>query len=310
MAGAQFRQGARPVTVIYLLGCRPDGLLKRPTSTPDRSSGWPSNSEAPCATRHHGGAFMSTPPGQGPGASGHQRGAPQQATPPRKRAWPRRHPIWSAVIAVFAIFVLLVIIGSVASPPSTPTSHTAAVPTPTPTPTPAVVPATVAVPPACQALASSRRPRDHTTVTITISTVAHARVAATGPLALANGERARGRADASGLRTVRFRIGDATPGVRVTITVRVSRHGRKGTCRTSLRPRKVKPVQVTAPPAPSSPAAAPPPTATSCYPRSDSGTCYRPGEFCRTSDHGLTGVAGDGEKIICEDNNGWRWEPA
>lgn len=261
---------------------------------------------------------MSTPPGQGPGASGHQRGAPQQATPPRKRAWPRRHPIWSAVIAVFAIFVLLIIIGSVASPPSTPTSHTAAAPTPTPTssptPTVAVVPATVAVPPTCQALASSRRPRDHTTVTITVSTVAHARVAATGPLALANGERARGRADASGLRTVRFRVGDATPGVRVIITVRVSRHGSKGTCRTSLRPRKVKPVQVTAPPAPapapSSPAAAPPPTATSCYPRSDSGTCYRPGEFCRTSDHGMTGVDGDGEKIICEDNNGWRWEPA
>jgi hypothetical protein len=259
---------------------------------------------------------MSTPPGQPPGASGHQRGAPQQARPPRKRAWPRRHPIWSAMIAVFAIFVLLVIIGSVVSPPSTPTSHAAAAPTPTPTlsPTPAVVPATVAVPPACQALASSRRPRDRTTVTITVSTVAHARVAATGPLALANGERARGRADASGLRTVRFRVGDATPGVRVIITVRVSRHGGKGTCRTSLRPRKVKPVQVTAPPAPapapSSPAAAPPPTATSCYPRSDSGTCYRPGEFCRTSDHGMTGVAGDGEKIVCEDNDGWRWEPA
>jgi hypothetical protein len=27
------------------------------------------------------------------------------------------------------------------------------------------------------------------------------------------------------------------------------------------------------------------------------------------SDHGKTGVAGDGAAIKCEDNNGWRWEP-
>jgi hypothetical protein len=40
------------------------------------------------------------------------------------------------------------------------------------------------------------------------------------------------------------------------------------------------------------------------------GTCYEPGEFCREGDHGVSGVAGDGQKIICEDNNGWRWEPA
>ncbi len=39
------------------------------------------------------------------------------------------------------------------------------------------------------------------------------------------------------------------------------------------------------------------------------GNCYEPGEYCRKSDHGASGVAGDGEKIICEDNNGWRWEP-
>jgi hypothetical protein len=24
----------------------------------------------------------------------------------------------------------------------------------------------------------------------------------------------------------------------------------------------------------------------------------------------VSGVAGDGEHIICEDNDGWRWEPA
>jgi hypothetical protein len=47
----------------------------------------------------------------------------------------------------------------------------------------------------------------------------------------------------------------------------------------------------------------------SCTPLSNEGTCYEPGEYCRTTDHGATGIAGDGEAIICEDNDGWRWEP-
>ena len=62
-----------------------------------------------------------------------------------------------------------------------------------------------------------------------------------------------------------------------------------------------------APPPAASPPAAPPPA--SCYPTTNSGNCYEPGEYCRKSDHGASGVAGDGEKILCEDNNGWRWEP-
>jgi hypothetical protein len=55
--------------------------------------------------------------------------------------------------------------------------------------------------------------------------------------------------------------------------------------------------------------APPPPAPTGCYPLSNGGRCYEPGEFCRDSDHGVTGVAGDGERIVCEDNDGWRWEP-
>jgi hypothetical protein len=47
----------------------------------------------------------------------------------------------------------------------------------------------------------------------------------------------------------------------------------------------------------------------SCYPTTPSGGCYQPGELCSTSDHGATGVAGNGTQIICQDNNGWRWEP-
>jgi hypothetical protein len=47
-----------------------------------------------------------------------------------------------------------------------------------------------------------------------------------------------------------------------------------------------------------------------CHPLTDSGNCYKPGEYCRDDDHGMSGVAGNGEAIICEDNDGWRWEPA
>jgi hypothetical protein len=65
----------------------------------------------------------------------------------------------------------------------------------------------------------------------------------------------------------------------------------------------------TAPPTTSPPTTAAPATASSCTPLSDEGTCYEPGEYCRDSDHGASGVAGDGESITCEDNDGWRWEP-
>jgi hypothetical protein len=70
----------------------------------------------------------------------------------------------------------------------------------------------------------------------------------------------------------------------------------------STVPTAAPPPQTTAPAAPS--------TSSGCYPRSNEGTCYEPGEYCRDSDHGASGVAGDGERIICEDNDGWRWEPA
>lgn len=52
-----------------------------------------------------------------------------------------------------------------------------------------------------------------------------------------------------------------------------------------------------------------PAPAQSCYPLSDEDTCYEPGEYCRDSDQGTSGLAGDGESITCEDNDGWRWEP-
>jgi cardiolipin synthase A/B len=57
------------------------------------------------------------------------------------------------------------------------------------------------------------------------------------------------------------------------------------------------------------PAPKPQPKPTGCYPTTSSGNCYEPGEYCSNADHGMSGVAGDGEAIVCEDNNGWRWEP-
>jgi len=47
----------------------------------------------------------------------------------------------------------------------------------------------------------------------------------------------------------------------------------------------------------------------SCHPLTNSGKCYEPGQFCRSSDHGRTGVAGNGTAIVCKNKNGWRWEP-
>lgn len=67
---------------------------------------------------------------------------------------------------------------------------------------------------------------------------------------------------------------------------------------------------------PPAPNAAPPssaqavPAPAGCYPLSSKGTCYEPGEYCRDSDHGATGRAGEGEAIVCTYNDGWRWEPS
>jgi hypothetical protein len=65
-------------------------------------------------------------------------------------------------------------------------------------------------------------------------------------------------------------------------------------------------------PSAAGPAPAPPPTHAApagCYPKTSSGNCYEPGEFCSKAEHGETGVAGDGKTITCTDVNGyWRWE--
>jgi hypothetical protein len=72
--------------------------------------------------------------------------------------------------------------------------------------------------------------------------------------------------------------------------------------------RATQPATQAPPPAPANPPAAAP--AASCHPLTNSGNCYEPGEYCRNADHAAHGVAGNGEAIVCTDNNGWRWEPA
>jgi hypothetical protein len=46
----------------------------------------------------------------------------------------------------------------------------------------------------------------------------------------------------------------------------------------------------------------------SCYPQTDAGNCYSPGEYCRKGDRNTSGIDGAGNPITCEDNDGWRWE--
>ncbi len=79
-------------------------------------------------------------------------------------------------------------------------------------------------------------------------------------------------------------------------------------------PVRTTPAAAAPTPVRTTPAAAPVTTASSapagCYPLTDSGNCYEPGEYCRNADHGMSGVAGDGKPITCEDNDGWRWEPS
>jgi hypothetical protein len=75
---------------------------------------------------------------------------------------------------------------------------------------------------------------------------------------------------------------------------------------TTTHPTTTSPSTTTTPPTTAPPVTAAP---VGCHPISNENTCYEPGEFCRDSDHGAQGVAGDGKAIVCTDNDGWRWEP-
>jgi len=241
------------------------------------------------------------PPGQPPGPSG-PSWQPPPPQPPRK-SWPARHKVWTAIIGVVGVFVVLGVIGSVAgSPKSTPTasvgtpSASTRAPSPTPTTSPPAAPLT------STASVTRKHPRTGSTVGVRVSTVPGARITVVAHFEAGDREKTA-RADATGLHTFWFPVGSAPPGVRVMVTVRVSAHGQKRLTRVSFTPRQPPP-----PPAPRPTTA--PPAPTGCYPTTSSGNCYRAGEFCPQADAGMSGIAENGEAIICEDNNGLRWEPA
>ena len=204
---------------------------------------------------------------------------------------------------------VVVVIGaaSCATTPQ-PVAHVAAAPATTAsasaTPTPA------ATPPPPRLTVSASVTRKHPFVGnkagVSVFTVPSARI--TVVVHLETGDRKKtARADDTGMHTFWFPTGGIAAGYRVYVTIRVSANGRSHSSRAWFTPRlrpPPPPPSAPTPPAPSSPAPS------GCYPKASTGNCYEPGEFCPHADAGMRGVAGDGEAIICEDNNGLRWEPA
>lgn len=199
------------------------------------------------------------------------------------------------------VAVVLAAVGCTTTHHTAPTGAATATTTPTATaiatPTPAPLTAAASV--------THKHPIIGTRVGVLVSTIPNARITVVAHFPAENRERTA-RADATGLRTFWFQTATATPGYRVEVYVRVYAHGQKRFIRTWFTPRQ-KPPPPPPPPAPTiSPSAAAP---SGCYPKTSSGHCYEPGEFCPHADAGMSGVAGDGEAIICENNNGLRWEP-
>jgi hypothetical protein len=231
---------------------------------------------------------------------------PPPPQPPRKR-WPARHKAWTAIISAVGILVILGVIGAIAGPPQPKTTastgtipaSTLSSPTPSPTPTASPPPA----PLTSTASVTQRHPRTGTKVGVSVATAPDARITVIAHFETGDREKTA-RADSTGLHTFWFPLASAPPGIRVTVVVRVSTHGQKRSTRVWFTPRQ--------PPPPPAPKATTPPPAppTGCYPKTSSGNCYRAGEFCPQADAGMTGVAENGEAIICENNNGLRWEPA
>jgi hypothetical protein len=177
--------------------------------------------------------------------------------------------------------------------------------------TPAQSPAAVQAPLKCVASVTSKHPGDYTTVGVRVQTTPGARVTAVAHYRRSTVTH-RQRASRHGRSTLWYQVGAARRGLRVTVDVTISQHGRTGYCGTWFSPPRLPHIAAAAPPtpAPRPPAPSPAPSAASCYPLSSSGNCYRAGEFCSNADHGMSGIADNGERIICTDNDGWRWEPA
>jgi cytoskeletal protein RodZ len=97
----------------------------------------------------------------------------------------------------------------------------------------------------------------------------------------------------------------ATTSARPRVITQKSATSRASTAKASATKKAAPEAQPTHSATHSAAAAAP----AECTPKTNAGNCYKAGEFCRTADRGTTGIAGNGEAIKCEDNDGWRWEP-
>src|SRR5215471_5137060 len=271
------------------------GGRRRRRSAPARQAIYAVNSDHPSGSPRIERTIMTSSP-----SAGWQPPPPQ---PPRK-SWPARHKGWTTVLAVVGVLVVLDIIGAaIGSPKSTPTASvgTPASSSPTPSPTPTASPPLA--PLTSTASVTRRHPRTGTKVGVSVVTAPDARITVIAHFETGDREKTA-RADSTGSHTFWFPLGSAPPGIRVAVIVRVSAHGRKSSTRVWFTPRQPPP-----PPAPK--ATAPPPAPpTGCYPKASTGNCYQPGEFCPHADAGMHGVDGSGNPIICEDNNGLRWEPA
>jgi hypothetical protein len=246
---------------------------------------------------------MSEHPGQGrPDPERPPRPTPHWgATPPpqgfpvqRATQPPKRHRGRNIALGIIGVLILIIIISAIASggtkgqPTSAPASSSPASSS-APAPTPS---ATVKVVLTARQRHFVKDIRAHFTLTRSASAIA-----------------------AIGRQVCTFRrngMRQADVAAQLSVTVHqaaVTRLAERDLCHRYL-PKPPRPKPAPPPPAPS-----PPPPTTSapqpagCYPRASSGNCYEPGEFCPHADAGMTGVAGDGEKIICTDNNGLRWEP-
>jgi hypothetical protein len=198
-----------------------------------------------------------------------------------------------------AVALVVAVAGCSSAPHAAPIVPAAqASPTASPTPSPAVSP--TPLPLTGTASVTRQHPRTGTKVGVSVVTSPGARITVIAHFAVGDRKKTA-RADGTGLHTFWFPIGGARPGIRVRVDVRVSAHGQQRSTRVWFIPRQPPPAPAPTPP---------PPPPSGCYPKTSSGHCYEPGEFCPHADAGMSGVAGDGEAIICEDNNGLRWEPA
>ena len=200
------------------------------------------------------------------------------------------------------IAVLLAAVGCASGSQTAPiATSTGGSPTASPTPAPTAAPP----PPPLTSTASvtKRRPVTGTRVGVQVSTAPGARITVVAHFEVGDRKKTA-HTDSTGSHTFWFPVGTAPAGIRVRVDVRVAAHGQKRSTRVWFVPRQPPP-----PPAPTA-APAPPSPPGGCHPIASTGNCYEPGEFCPHADAGMTGVAGDGQAIICEDNNGLRWEPA